>query len=348
MQNSVIQKQLNNYVIYCHKNKINSKCYIGITQQKPKRRWQNGVGYKTQNFYRAIEKYGWNNFEHIILEEGLSLEEATKKEKDYIKEFNSIVPNGYNISIGGESGNIGAIRNYEFDDYRRKEAIILETMEVVHGMIEYERKNNMPLGSISSCCIKNMNQEIPSHTTCGKHFMFYDKDTNYIALKEKLNNYVYTNNLSNDIIHLNTGKIYKTFYQIEKELSFNATKVCACCKYYSEENNKKKQKAYINTKQPQIFMYVKDLKEDPNLELSKKLTFLFKNFKSIRPIRFIQTNEWFLNRKDGSDCTNYTLSQIHHELLKKTDNKKWDYIKDIETWVVKEYLPRVKEGAYRE
>ena len=81
MQNSVIQKQLNNYVIYCHKNKINSKCYIGITQQKPKRRWQNGVGYKTQNFYRAIEKYGWNNFEHIILEEGLSLEEATKKER---------------------------------------------------------------------------------------------------------------------------------------------------------------------------------------------------------------------------------------------------------------------------
>ena len=50
MQNSVIQKQLNNYVIYCHKNKINSKCYIGITQQKPKRRWQNGAGYKTQNF----------------------------------------------------------------------------------------------------------------------------------------------------------------------------------------------------------------------------------------------------------------------------------------------------------
>ena len=57
--------------------KINDKCYIGITcQSKPERRWQNGLGYKTQFFYRAIEKYGWDGFNHIILHKGLSENQA--------------------------------------------------------------------------------------------------------------------------------------------------------------------------------------------------------------------------------------------------------------------------------
>jgi hypothetical protein len=36
------------YFVYKHENKINDKCYVGITcQSKPERRWQNGLGYKT-------------------------------------------------------------------------------------------------------------------------------------------------------------------------------------------------------------------------------------------------------------------------------------------------------------
>ena len=39
------------YFVYKHENKINDKCYIGITcQSKPEKRWQNGLGYKTQFF----------------------------------------------------------------------------------------------------------------------------------------------------------------------------------------------------------------------------------------------------------------------------------------------------------
>ena len=59
----------NNYTVYMHKNKINGKVYIGITSQQPvKRRWRKGSCYKNCNkFYKAIQKYGWNNFEHIIL-----------------------------------------------------------------------------------------------------------------------------------------------------------------------------------------------------------------------------------------------------------------------------------------
>lgn len=91
------------YYVYRHKNKINNKSYIGITCQQPEKRWANGEGYKHQPFYEAIQKYGWNNFEHIILEQGLTKEQATRRERFYIKCFNSF-KNGYNFSEGGESG----------------------------------------------------------------------------------------------------------------------------------------------------------------------------------------------------------------------------------------------------
>lgn len=41
-------------------------------------RWRNnGINYKACIlFYRAIQKYGWDNFEHIILNDNLSKTEA--------------------------------------------------------------------------------------------------------------------------------------------------------------------------------------------------------------------------------------------------------------------------------
>ena len=54
------------FLVYKHTNKENGKVYIGITSQEPKRRWQNGAGYYGTYFYYAIQKYGWDGFEHDI------------------------------------------------------------------------------------------------------------------------------------------------------------------------------------------------------------------------------------------------------------------------------------------
>ena len=93
------------YYIYMHKNKINGKIYIGQTCQKPEYRWNHGEGYKeSPYFYQAIKKYGWDNFEHIILFEGLTASEANQKEIDLIKEYNTMNENfGYNCQAGGQS-----------------------------------------------------------------------------------------------------------------------------------------------------------------------------------------------------------------------------------------------------
>ena len=92
------------YVVYKHTNKTNGKCYIGITgRANPNRRWCGGAGYsQNKYFYSAIQKYGWDGFEHSIIAEGLSLEEAYEMEKKLIKEYDSANRlYGYNLDLGG-------------------------------------------------------------------------------------------------------------------------------------------------------------------------------------------------------------------------------------------------------
>ena len=92
------------YTVYQHKNKINGKVYIGITSQEPEKRWRNGEGYQSSpHFYAAIQKYGWDNFEHNILFKNFTKEEACKKEQELIKKFNSMNREfGYNSTSGGD------------------------------------------------------------------------------------------------------------------------------------------------------------------------------------------------------------------------------------------------------
>ena len=71
----------NTYSVYKHTNKVNGKVYIGITYNKPEVRWgSNGIGYKRQLFWNAIQKYGWDNFTHEILFES----QAYQKEIELI------------------------------------------------------------------------------------------------------------------------------------------------------------------------------------------------------------------------------------------------------------------------
>ena len=92
---------MNNYVVYCHISPSNKK-YVGISCN-PIKRWNNGNGYKKNYlFYRAIQKYGWDNFKHEILYENLTIERAGEIEKKLINEWNLLNPQfGYNLREGG-------------------------------------------------------------------------------------------------------------------------------------------------------------------------------------------------------------------------------------------------------
>ena len=90
------------FIVYMHENKINHKRYIGITCQKPTQRWRGGKGYKKGLFKKAIDKYGWNNFEHKVLYKHLTKEQACLKEMELINKYKTINSDyGYNLCEGG-------------------------------------------------------------------------------------------------------------------------------------------------------------------------------------------------------------------------------------------------------
>lgn len=88
--------------IYKIENKINHKIYIGQSND-PERRFQDHCRIKSANdnslITKAIQKYGKENFSLEILG---WFEDYNKKEKEYIKQYDSRVPNGYNVAEGGE------------------------------------------------------------------------------------------------------------------------------------------------------------------------------------------------------------------------------------------------------
>ena len=91
------------YYVYKHTSP-SEKVYIGMTGRKPEKRWKhNGTGYRGQTyFYRAIQKYGWDNFEHEVLFENLTKNEAEHKERELIAYYKSYDSKyGYNIDLGG-------------------------------------------------------------------------------------------------------------------------------------------------------------------------------------------------------------------------------------------------------
>ena len=112
---------MNNYKLYVHISP-DEKRYYGITSQEPKNRWQNGRGYRYNEYFtRAINKYGWDNFEHIVLFNELDKEQAEAMEQIFIALYNTTNPKyGYNLTKGGE-GTLGWQPN---ESWRKKQSDI--------------------------------------------------------------------------------------------------------------------------------------------------------------------------------------------------------------------------------
>lgn len=93
------------YCVYIHKSPSN-KVYVGVTTQKPEDRWDAGRGYKNNEyFFRAITKYGWENFTHTLICVD-TRDEMLQLEQELIVSYMSTNPEyGYNITTGGEHFN---------------------------------------------------------------------------------------------------------------------------------------------------------------------------------------------------------------------------------------------------
>lgn len=139
------------YYIYKH-TFPNNKVYIGITCQLPEMRWgHNGEGYLQLNkkgqptqvkMYNAIQKYGWKNIKHEIIEIVYTKEEAELKEQYYITKIykSHFAKYGYNIMLGGSYNNkLSAKTKHKISTSIKQAYQTSETMWMKRLLLKFRR-----------------------------------------------------------------------------------------------------------------------------------------------------------------------------------------------------------------
>lgn len=202
------------YCVYMHVNKTNNKKYIGITKQdKPEHRWgTNGINYhESPHFFSAIQKYGWDNFEHIVVATGLSQEEACKMEIELIAEHKTQNKEfGYNVLAGGTAP-----------------IIPQETRDkIAKGLIGNKNGAGKP-------CSEEKKRKI-SESQRGRKFSEERKQTlrkpksvTYPCSPEKRQHIIDAKKDKKPVLCIETGIVYESIHECARQMNLCATTICA-------------------------------------------------------------------------------------------------------------------------
>ncbi len=211
------------YIVYCHISP-SGKRYIGITAQIPRVRWKNGYGYEQCSaMWNAVKKYGWDNFQHVILNEGLTKEQAEAEEIRLISHWKTTDARfGYNISAGGKGSNCGP----RSDDVKekisahhkgKKPLMCIETGAVYDSLRSAKISVGMSQRSIRNSCTSGC------ATMSGVHFAFLNEVNSYEQKKTK------TNGKERAVVNLDTGERFETLAAAAKSIGLNPTSVQYVC-----------------------------------------------------------------------------------------------------------------------
>jgi len=92
-------------IIYKITHKLSGKCYIGQTIQSLKGRWARHCKHNSGciALKEAIKKYGKDAFTIEEVASYTNMEDLNNAEEYYIDWYNSLSPNGYNLTSGGSN-----------------------------------------------------------------------------------------------------------------------------------------------------------------------------------------------------------------------------------------------------
>ena len=158
--------------IYKITNQINGKIYIGQTTN-PTRRFQEyrrkGYGAEKEKIlYKAFNKYGISNFSFEVIEE---TEDYNEREKYWIKFYDCINPNGYNMSEGGENPSVFHGEEHPLCSHSK------ENVDLVKKLL---KETNLSTKTIAK--LTNYNTSSIDRINLGE--LWYDEEENYPLRKK--------------------------------------------------------------------------------------------------------------------------------------------------------------------
>lgn len=157
------------YTIYKSVNKKTGKVYIGFDSNWPNRVNVHKSSCKKQNykFYRAIRKYGWDEFDWSPIYQSHDKEHTLKvMERFFIQEYDSF-HNGYNSTLGGD-GTFGLVLSQESRKRISEGNKIPKPHTIEHNkkIGDAQRgKKRKPLTEITKQKISSANKGIPKKFT---------------------------------------------------------------------------------------------------------------------------------------------------------------------------------------
>lgn len=324
----------NIYTVYMHVNKINNKKYIGITRQELEKRWANGLGYKTQPFYKAIEKYGWENFEHYIIYEKISFKKACEFEKELIAQYNTTDYRfGYNRSEGGEDVIIyynnlvhknKTVYQYSFDGN------FIQSFNSVIEAVQWLNIKNIHAGTnISSCARENGKSHsaygyIWSYDFLGEQIADYNLHKSYIGNHKIIYQYDLDGNYIDSYYSVKEGaEKYNVTPQSIFDVIDKENRMCANYQwrsYLKKDGIEKycknpKNNSYLSKKIVRIDSENNSKIYDSIKDAHKDTVGLDKNFSITRALKGIQKTAYGYRWLYYNDYINYLESQQDSLLL---------------------------------
>ncbi len=211
--------------IYKITNVINGKMYIGKTERSIEERFRQHrkntkkEDCKNRPLYRAMNKYGIENFKTELIEETGKPEE---REKYWIKYYNTYGEAGYNVTLGGD-GKAWLDHKAIIECYKKEQNAtkVAEIMNCGRTSVNRILKNN------------NINRP-----KCGDHMKIFNVQVNQYDLK---NNYIRTFNSYAD-----AGRwIQSNGFSQDKRHERIASKIIMCCNNERKTAYKFKWKRYM-------------------------------------------------------------------------------------------------------
>ena len=212
------------YTVYKHISPSN-KIYIGITSQKPKDRWENGNGYKSNKyFYRAILLYGWDNFKHEIIAEGLTKEEAEKMEIQLIAFYDSTnEEKGYNLRKGGCLCSFNEITLQRMKISHLGKVLPEEQKKKISDAMKGRKVSKGMLGR------KHSEETKRKMRNCRVGLNLSEETKKRISESKKGQNKGSKNHKAQSVINIDTGEQFTTITEAAEKYNLNHSNISMVC-----------------------------------------------------------------------------------------------------------------------